>query len=66
MYLSGMAVKNLKPELPEIKPADAIEEGQRILANIIARRHMDQTASRSPGESQSDRNIMEKKNEKLP
>jgi hypothetical protein len=61
-----MAVENLKPESAEIKSADAMEEGQRILANIIARKHMAQTASRSPRESQSDRNIMEKKNEKLP
>ena len=31
-----MEVKNLKPEREEIKPADPLQEGQRILANMIA------------------------------
>jgi hypothetical protein len=31
-----MAVENLKPELNQIKPADQMEQGQRILANMIA------------------------------
>ncbi len=29
-------MENLKPELNQIKPADPTEQGQRILANIIA------------------------------
>jgi hypothetical protein len=35
-----MAVENLKPEPAEIKPVDTMEEGQRILANIIARAYL--------------------------
>ena len=31
-----MSVKDLKPELKQIKPADTLEQGQRILANMIA------------------------------
>ena len=33
-------MENLKPEPAEIKSVDAMEEGQRILANIIAREHL--------------------------
>jgi hypothetical protein len=61
-----MAVENFKPQLSAFKPEDLTENGLRILANIIARKHMAQTAARSPGESQSDRKTMGKKNEKLP
>jgi hypothetical protein len=35
-----MAIENLKPESAEIQPMDAMEEGQRILANIIARAYL--------------------------
>ena len=43
-------MENLKPEPAEIKPADAMEEGQRILANIIARELFTQT--RKVGQSE--------------
>ena len=33
-------MKSLKPELAEIKPVDAMEEGQRILANVIANAYL--------------------------
>jgi hypothetical protein len=35
-----MAVENLKPESAEMGPANALEEGQHILANIIARAYL--------------------------
>jgi hypothetical protein len=35
-----MAVENLKPESAEIIPMDSLEDGQRILANIIARAYL--------------------------
>ena len=33
-------MENLKPESAEIQPMDAMEEGQHILANIIARAYL--------------------------
>lgn len=33
-------MENLKPESAEIQPVDAMVEGQRILANIIARAYL--------------------------
>jgi hypothetical protein len=35
-HLARIELKNLKPESLKIKPTDPIEEGQHILASIIA------------------------------
>jgi hypothetical protein len=61
-----MAVENFKPKLSAFKPEDPTENGLRILANIIARKHLAQTAARNLQVASPDYKTREKKNEKLP
>ena len=58
-------MKELKPEPSKNKSADPLEQGQLILANIIARKHLTQTAARNLQVSSPDYRIIGKKNEKL-
>jgi hypothetical protein len=46
-------VENFKPQLSTLKPEDPTENGLRILANIIARKHIAQFADRNPDKLQS-------------
>jgi hypothetical protein len=66
--LARNKLKSLKPEPAEIKSVDAMEEGQRILANIIARAYLRNRKERQ-AESQPDCNTKKKRcrnNESLP
>ena len=61
-------MENLKPESSEIEPVDAREEGQRILANIIARAYL-RTRKERQAEFQPDCKTKKKRcsnNESLP
>jgi hypothetical protein len=53
-YLSRIKLNNLKPEVPKIKPAAQIEQGQRILANIIASAYLRKANRESHTESHPD------------
>ena len=46
-------MENFKPKLKQIKPVDTTEEGQRILANVIASAYL-HTKKERQAESQPD------------